>query len=106
MEERKMANQITIDPSEVLSIAGSIASLNDQLEETLKETQRKVQNLSGSWFGQAASTTIDSFNQFANRYYDSYHELLDQYVQFLRTRVAQLYPEVDNAIAKLGEDIQ
>ena len=100
-----MANKITIDPNEVLSIAGNIANLNDQLEETLKATQKRVQSLAGGWSGQAANATIESFNQFANKDYDSYHELLDQYVKFLQTRVSQLYPEIDAAIAKLGEDI-
>ena len=98
-----MASRITISPSEVLSIANTIASLNDRLKETLEATNKKVQDIDGQ--GQGINATKDNFNQFANKYYDSYHDLLNQYVEFLRHRVGELYPEADLAISNLSNDI-
>lgn len=100
-----MASRITIDPNEVMSIASNMASLNQDLKEKLESTQKKVNSLADVWTGTAASSTIDSFNSFASKYYETYYDLIDQYVIFLKRNVAEAYPEIDAQIAKLGENV-
>lgn len=93
----------TISPSEVLNIAANLDGLNKQLDETLKQTQARVQSLMNNWAGQAATATSDAYNSFANKYFQNYHDLLDNYVKFLRKNVSEGYEQVETHNAKLSD---
>lgn len=93
----------TISPSEVLNIAANLDGLNKQLDETLKQTQARVQSLMNNWTGQAASATSDAYSSFANKYFQNYHDLLDNYVKFLRKNVSEGYEQVETHNAKLSD---
>ncbi|MDR1703300.1 MAG: WXG100 family type VII secretion target [Clostridiales bacterium] len=99
-----MANtQITLDTEQVLSIASQISGDNDQLQQLLNESKATVDSLSTYWTGQAAEQTRDSYNEFAGKYFQTFHDVLDQYVKFLQRNVAEDYTATENANVQLSD---
>jgi hypothetical protein len=51
----------------------------------------------------AAEQTRSSYETFAGKYFQAYFDVLEQYVKFLRTNVAEQYTEVENLNTQLGD---
>lgn len=100
-----MVGKMTISPEEVLSIAGTLRTLNNQLEQTLTTTKQQVEGLGSSWTGAAADATIGAFNSFANKYFSNYKELIDAYIRFLEQNVAGSFAGVTQIGVKLADEI-
>ena len=86
---------ITIDTTEVMAIASRIESDNNQLRDLLNESKATVDSLSSMWTGKASDETRSSYDSFANRFFQQYQDVLNQYVTFLRRNVAEDYEIVD-----------
>lgn len=98
-----MSTNITINSEEVLAIASQIESDNQQLQQLLNDSKAVLDKLSTSWTGAAAEQTRSSYESFAGKYFQSYFDVLNQYVKFLRTNVAEQYVEVENTNVQLGD---
>lgn len=98
-----MAGQIRVNTAQVGEIATTIESLNLQLAEELKTSQKTIQNLSNTWDGEAAQATIASFDEFAAKFFQNYQDILNSYVTFLRTNVEQGYFETETANISLAD---
>jgi WXG100 family type VII secretion target len=98
-----MAGQIRVSTAQVGDIAKTIESLNLQLAEELKTSQKTIQNLSNTWDGEAAQATIASFDEFAAKFFQNYQDILNSYVTFLRTNVEQGYFETETANISLAD---
>ena len=101
-----MSDLIKIDTAQVLAIADNLDGLNNNLQETLTSAQKAVANLESYWSGEAATATIEAVNSFANDYFESYKELIDQYVQFLRKNVSEGYESVETANTSLADSFK
>lgn len=99
-------NSITISAEQVSQIADNMANQNSKLTQVLEETQKTVNNLRGTWSGQAADETISAYNSFAKKYFESYHELIEQYVKFLRINVVQGYTETEAKNVSLADSFK
>lgn len=86
-----MAGEIRITTEEVELSATAIENLNSKLNDKLLDAQNAVKVLGATWQGEAYDTTVASFNNFANKYFETYKELIDSYVKFLREKVEQEY---------------
>ena len=91
--------QITLDTEQVLAIASQIESDNIQLKELLEN----IDSLSSTWTGQAADETRTSYEQFANKFFQQYYDVLDQYVRFLRNNVADQYTQTETINTSLAD---
>jgi WXG100 family type VII secretion target len=98
-----MAGQIKVNTEQVEQIAGNIERLNNQLNDSLKNSQQTITNLKNSWEGQASDATISSFNEFAQKYFQNYYDVIDQYVKFLRQNVATGYFQTETANSNLAD---
>lgn len=98
-----MAGLMTINTDQVVAIATDMETQNTKLSETLTESQTAIKNLSNTWQGEAATATIDGFNEFAAKYFQTYHDVIDGYVKFLRTNVDQGYTETETANISLAD---
>lgn len=98
-----MADLIRIDTAQVLAIADSLESLNNNLQEKLTESQKAVTNLESVWSGEAANATIDAVNLFATEYFQSYKDLIEQYIIFLRKNVSEGYESVETTNTSLAD---
>lgn len=94
---------ITLSTPEVLSIAAQIETDNEKLRELLDKSKSHLDSLSTIWTGEASSATLDSYNTFASKYFQTYYEILDQYVKFLRANVAEDYTETENVDTQLAD---
>lgn len=99
-------NSIRISTDQVTQIAQTIENLNNKLTDELNNSQNVVQQLSTIWQGEAAQTTIDSYNAFAEKYFQNYADVIKQYVTFLRKNVAQGYFETERGNTGLGETLK
>lgn len=98
-----MSTRITIDSEQVLGIAGQIEADNQQLQQLLEDSKATLNNLASTWTGGAAEQTRSSYETFSGKYFQTYFDVLEQYVKFLRTNVAEQYTEVENLNTQLGD---
>jgi WXG100 family type VII secretion target len=98
-----MSTRITIDSEQVLGIATQIESDNQQLQQLLEDSKATLNNLASTWTGGAAEQTRSSYETFAGKYFQAHFDVLEQYVKFLRTNVAEQYTEVENLNTQLGD---
>lgn len=95
--------QITLDTEQVMSIASQIETDNSQLKELLNNTKATIDSLSSTWTGQASDETRTSYEGFANKFFQQYYDIIDQYVKFLRNNVSAQYTETENVNVKLSD---
>lgn len=99
-------SSITISTDEVASIASGIESLNQQLLDTLNESQETIKNLGSIWEGEAYQETLKIYNAFAAKYFQNYHDIINNYVKFLRTNVDAGYVETETANISLADSFK
>jgi len=98
-----MDPKMTLDTEQVLSIASEIENDNNELLRLLNESKATIEGLSASWTGKASDETRSAYDSFANEYFQSYHDILDQYVKFLRSNVAENYELTETANVQLAD---
>ena len=91
-------NNVRINTEETIQIANKLETLNNDLEKALQDSKKTVNTLTTIWQGEAAQTTIDSYNKFAEKYFQNYADVIKQYVAFLRGEVAPGYSEKEKII--------
>ncbi len=96
-------SQITLDTEQVLAIATQLSGDNDHLQQLLNDSKSTVDSLSSYWTGQAAEQTRDKYNEFAGKYFQTFHDVLDQYVKFLQRNVAEDYTSTENVNVQLAD---
>ena len=96
-------NSIKVSTQQVADIANRIEKLNKDLAQNLRDSKSAVDNLSNVWQGQASSETIAAFDSFAAKYFQSYEDTIQQYVNFLRKNVETGYTDTENANVKLSQ---
>ncbi len=95
--------QMTLDTEQVMAIASQIESDNQQLLELLQESKATVDALSSYWQGKAADETRASYESFSGKFFQQYHDVLEQYVKFLRNNVATQYEQVEQINTQLAD---
>lgn len=102
-----MANgMIKVNTDQVTQIASEIDSLNKQLLDELEKCKSTLNNLANVWTGEASNATREAFNSFANTYFQNYHDIIDQYVKFLKENVAQGYFETESSNVSLADSFK
>lgn len=99
-------NNSKISTEEILQIATNIERLNKELSEKLAESKDTIEGLANIWQGEASQNTISSFNSFASKYFQTYEDILQKYVVFLRKNVAEGYFNVETENVKLSESFK
>lgn len=95
--------QITIDSEQVLAIASQIESDNKKLQELLNQSKATIDGLSSVWTGKAAEETRSAYEAFAGKFFQTYYDVLDQYVKFLRKNVSEQYSQAEQANTQLAD---
>jgi len=101
-----MADLIKVNTEQVLGIATTLSSLNDDLQTQLKEAQTAITNLDSVWTGEAANATKEAINAFATEYFQSYYDLINQYVEFLKKNVAEGYESTETTNTSLADSFK
>ena len=95
--------QITLDSEQVLAIASQIENDNQQLQQLLNDSKSTIDSLSSYWTGVAADETRTSYESFANKFFQTYYDILEQYVKFLRNNVAAQYEQTEQVNTRLAD---
>ena len=101
-----MSDLIHIDTEQVLGIANTMSGLNDDLKQTLESAKNAITNLESIWQGEAANATMDAIRAFATEYFQSYHDLINEYVEFLRKNVAGGYENTETTNTSLADSFR
>lgn len=96
-------NSIRVNTDQVAQIASNLETLNKRLTEELTNSKSTIDQLANIWDGEAAQTTISSYDEFAAKYFQNYEDVITQYVQFLRTNVDAGYFETETANIGLAD---
>ena len=94
--------RIQINTDQVSEIASVIESLNRKLSDELTASRDLFTTLGNSWSGEAYEASKAAFNEFATKYFQTYYDIIDNYVKFLRTNVSQGYFDVETANTSLS----
>lgn len=94
-----------IDTQLIRNTASTISEQNRQLLETLNASKSTVDSLRGVWTGKAADATISAYTEFADKYFQSYHEMLDEYVKFLNNVAGAGYESAETKAASKADEI-
>ncbi len=95
--------QITLDSEQVLTIASQIENDNKKLQELLNQSKATIDGLASLWTGKAADETRGSYETFAGKFFQTYYDILDQYVKFLRQNVAEQYSQAEQVNTQLAD---
>ena len=87
----------SIDSGKVREAANEISILNGRLETELNNCKAVVDALSTSWIGTAADDSISTFDEFINKYNESYRTMINNYVNYLKGTVAETAEKVETA---------
>ena len=98
-----MSTRTVLNTEQVLAIAAQIESDNQELQNLLNQSKTTLDSLAASWTGTASEQTRASYDTFAGKYFQNYYDLLEQYVKFLRSNVAEQYSQTENANTKLAD---
>ena len=93
---------IGLNTTEVAQIALSLESLNKKLGIELEDSQLTVKGLASTWQGKASEATISAFDTFSAKYFETYKNMIDRYVKFLRKNVDNGYFEIEREITDLS----
>ena len=96
-------SQITLDSEQVLAIASQIENDNRQLQQLLTDSKTTIDNLLTYWTGRAAEETRASYDTFAGKFFQTYYDILNQYVKFLRTNVSEQYEQTEQVNTQLAD---
>ena len=89
---------IEISLEQVRQVAQTISGLNRSLEERLNEITRDMKSLQESWKSPAAETIQNKFTSYSQKYFDTYKNVIDSYVNFLNKTVADNYEQTEATI--------
>lgn len=101
-----MSTRIVLNSDQVLAIASQIEADNQELQNLLNDSKATIDGLATSWTGAAADQTRTSYDSFAGKYFQTYFDVLEQYVKFLRTNVAEQYTETETRNTQLGDQFK
>ena len=96
-------SKIQVNTDQVTEIAGEIEALNKKLQALLEDSRDLFTTLGNSWNGEAYEATKASYNEFAQKYFGNYYEVIQNYVKFLRTNVSQGYFDVETQNTSLSD---
>ena len=94
-----------IDTQLIRETASTISTQNQLLLDTLNNSKSTVDSLRAVWTGSAAEATINAYSSFAAKYFQSYHDMLDEYVKFLNNVAGAGYESAETKATSKADEI-
>ena len=95
--------QIILSTEQVLSIASQIESDNQKLQQLLNDSKSAIDSLASYWTGKASDETRSSYETFAGKFFQTYYDVLNQYVKFMRSNVVEQYEQTETVNTQLAD---
>lgn len=100
-----MADMI-VNTEQVAQMATELEKLNERLTDELNNCKKTVDQLVKVYQGEASQVTIDVFDAFAEKYFQNYKDIINQYVKFLRENIAEGYSNIIKKNITLAESFK
>ncbi len=91
-----MADSIQISTQVLLDTADKVRSINNTLDEKLKEINNSMNSLQSTWKSDGASTIREAMNALNPRF-EEYRNVVESYAKFL-VNTAQSYESTESAV--------
>lgn len=98
-----MANAIKVTPEELLRMASNLEGWTDNYQACYSRIYNVVNELTGTWGGEAQTTYYNQIEGFRNDF-DNLYMLFNKYASYLRT-TAQKYQEAENNIKQAASSL-
>lgn len=92
-----MAGEINVSTQKLETGAKDIRTKNEKMRGQLDTIREKMHTLNGSWESEAATATMKKFDAMAEKYFESYSNVLNQYAEALET-AASNYETKENTL--------
>lgn len=93
-----MAGGIKISTAEVRATASTIRNLNNKMNQDLTDIQKAMAGLKSSWQSEGGDAIQSKFSAAANKYFSSYHDVVESYAKFLENVVSEGYEKTETTI--------
>lgn len=90
-------SSIVVNSDEVSKIADELEKGNKDLKKELDKTSEIMINLQKSWDSSAYKESNKAFQKFYADYSESYNDIINGYIQFLRTNVSSGYVSTEKS---------
>ena len=97
-----MPTSISFDSELVMQTAQQMEGDNQELKRLLEDSKNTIENLRSYYNGPDADATYTAYQEFSNKFFQSYYDVLDQYVKFLRAAV-QNYTETTSVNTSIAD---
>ncbi len=94
---------IHVTTDQVAALADTIDNKNTNIADAAQEAIDAINSLSASWDGAASEAVIPLFNSIKSNCIDAQRQIVADYANFLRLRVASGYEQVENNNKSLSE---
>ena len=102
-EHRRVARLYADSIADLAGLSGSITLREVRRQEGKSVYVATVDSLASYWSGQAAEETRSAYETFAGKFFQTYYDVLDQYVKFLRNNVAAQYEQTEQVNTRLSD---
>lgn len=93
---------VQINTQTVTDCSKKITSYNKEIQNELRQLSSQVLSLTGSWKGNAANRSLDTFRKICNVYEETRYAILEEYSQFLLRQVSDNYEKTEASVQKLA----
>lgn len=93
---------IKVSTGALRSTSSSVKTINGSLYNNLSDIQAKMQSLRSSWQSEAADAIQTKFNATAQKYFEAYKQIIDNYCVFLE-HAAETYETTETSIKTNAE---
>ncbi|WP_462410820.1 WXG100 family type VII secretion target [Neobacillus sp. Marseille-QA0830] len=101
-----MAGTIKVNTAQVAEIAQTLEGINNKLMDELTRSKETINNLKSTWEGEGADATVAAYEEFSQKYFQTYYDIITSYVDFLRRNVDQGYFETETTVVSLADQFK
>lgn len=101
-----MLANLKVNTDAVVTAAGNLRSLNNQIRNDFPGVQTAISQLDSSWDGSAATSAISKFNEIKSKFSDARYNVIENYVNFLLQQVGEGYTQTEDANKTLADQFK
>jgi hypothetical protein len=98
-----MADNIKIDTGQVVSAANNIADYNNRLLAEFSSVDSAMKSVESDWVSGVAGSTIGAFNAIKKAYLEPRHQVVNNFVAFLKQQVDPGYTQTETVNESLAD---
>lgn len=95
--------QLKANVESILNLAEALSTINKQIDKEYEVLDGKMKNLGDIWKGPAAEAAISKYWDIKGKYYAPRHDVIEDYINFLKQQVGEGYASTENVNKSLAD---